>query len=221
MAEGAPQAPDSGPGDREPAGDERGPEEVLSDLFQRFRGRNATYAGRPRRRRPPAQAPRQPEPKGPRSFDWALIEELERHDGERDVPGAPSSRTGGPTPSPQPSRNDPRLVGNIALNEVRERSWTRSLAAGKVVGRWSDIVGDLVAGHCPVESFEEGKLVVRANSTAWAVQLRLMIPQVMARIDEEVGPGVVDTLVVLAPKAPSWSHGPLRVPGRGPRDTYG
>ena len=38
---------------------------------------------------------------------------------------------------------------------------------------------------------------------------------------EAVGPDVVTKLVVRGPVGPSWRHGRLRVPGQGPRDTYG
>jgi predicted nucleic acid-binding Zn ribbon protein len=65
-------------------------------------------------------------------------------------------------------------------------------------------------------------LTVRADSTAWATQLRLLLPQVQRRLDEEVGEGVVTKVVVLAPTAPSWRRGPRSAPGGvGPRDTYG
>ena len=41
------------------------------------------------------------------------------------------------------------------------------------------------------------------------------------RIEAVVGPGVVTELIVLGPVAPSWVKGRRRVPGPGPRDTYG
>jgi predicted nucleic acid-binding Zn ribbon protein len=44
---------------------------------------------------------------------------------------------------------------------------------------------------------------------------------VLGRIAAEVGPDVVRRLVVRGPTTPDWRHGPLRVKGRGPRDTYG
>jgi predicted nucleic acid-binding Zn ribbon protein len=60
-----------------------------------------------------------------------------------------------------------------------------------------------------------------AESTAWATQLRLLNRQILARIAAEVGPDVVVRLKVRGPTSPDWRHGPLRVTGRGPRDTYG
>ena len=40
-----------------------------------------------------------------------------------------------------------------------------------VFGRWAEIVGAEVAAHCEPESFADGRLKVRTDSTAWATQL--------------------------------------------------
>jgi predicted nucleic acid-binding Zn ribbon protein len=66
-----------------------------------------------------------------------------------------------------------------------------------------------------------GELVLEAESTAWATQLRLLSRSILARISAELGPDVVRKLVVRGPTAPDWRHGRLRVKGPGPRDTYG
>jgi predicted nucleic acid-binding Zn ribbon protein len=64
--------------------------------------------------------------------------------------------------------------------------------------------------------------VLRADSTAWATQVRLLAEDLKARIDSQLGAGVVKTITVNGPVAPSWKKGPRSVRGgRGPRDTYG
>nr|WP_240645911.1 DciA family protein [Georgenia sp. SYP-B2076] len=122
---------------------------------------------------------------------------------------------------PGPSRRDPQPLGGIAARFVAQRGWTRPVSVGGVVGRWREVVGDQLADHCDVETFEEGELVVRASSTAWATQVRLLLPQLERRLAEEVGEGTVTSIVVLGPGGPSWKHGTRAVRGRGPRDTYG
>jgi predicted nucleic acid-binding Zn ribbon protein len=82
-------------------------------------------------------------------------------------------------------------------------------------------VGPDVAAHCRPERLVAGELTVVAETTAWATQLRLMSRQLLTAIAREVGPDVVRRLRVHGPTAPDWRHGPLRVTGRGPRDTYG
>ena len=120
-----------------------------------------------------------------------------------------------------PDDRDPQRVGDVVDALVDERGWTQPLAVGGVEGRWPQIVGPDVAAHCAPEEFEAGRLTVRTDSTAWATQVRLLAPTLLARLNDELGAGTVTHLQVLAPRGPSWRKGKLRVKGRGPRDTYG
>lgn len=121
-----------------------------------------------------------------------------------------------------PSRRDPQPLGRIGAQLVRRRGWGRELSLASVVSRWREIVGDQVADHCAVETFADGELVLRTSSTAWATQVRLLLPQLERRIEEETGTGTVSSITVLGPGGPSWKHGRFAVRGgRGPRDTYG
>ncbi len=45
--------------------------------------------------------------------------------------------------------------------------------------------------------------------------------KLLGRIAGEVGANVVTKLHVHGPVTPTWTKGPKRVRGRGPRDTYG
>jgi predicted nucleic acid-binding Zn ribbon protein len=89
------------------------------------------------------------------------------------------------------------------------------------MGRWEQIVGADIASHAQPSSLRDGELVLVAESTAWATQLRLLAGRLQARLTAEVGSGVVTRIRVHGPSAPSWRRGPRRVAGRGPRDTYG
>jgi predicted nucleic acid-binding Zn ribbon protein len=92
---------------------------------------------------------------------------------------------------------------------------------GAVFGRWSALVGEDIAAHCAPQTLTDGELLVVAESTAWATQLRLLAPSILARLRASVGGDVVTRLRVVGPTAPSWKKGPRSVRGRGPRDTYG
>jgi predicted nucleic acid-binding Zn ribbon protein len=120
-----------------------------------------------------------------------------------------------------PDGRDPAALGDAVGELVRDREWSRTLTAAGLLPRWEQIVGADIASHCRPERLEAGELTCVAESTAWATQLRLMSRQVLARIAAEVGPDIVSRLKVRGPTAPDWRHGPLRVTGRGPRDTYG
>jgi predicted nucleic acid-binding Zn ribbon protein len=116
---------------------------------------------------------------------------------------------------------DPQLFGETLDRIVGERGWTTEVAVGGVVGRWAQVVGPELAAHVTPESFDDGVLLVRADSTAWATQVRLLGPTLLRRLAEELGEGVVERVNVGGPVGPSWRKGMRRVPGRGPRDTYG
>jgi predicted nucleic acid-binding Zn ribbon protein len=133
------------------------------------------------------------------------------------------SVAGGATGVDQPysSGRDPVPVGSTVDRLLADRGWTRPLSVAAVIGRWREVVGDHLADHCRPETFDAGALVVRADSTAWAMQVRLLVPQLERRLAEEVGEGVVESITVLGPGGPTWRKGPRSVPGRGPRDTYG
>jgi predicted nucleic acid-binding Zn ribbon protein len=120
-----------------------------------------------------------------------------------------------------PDARDPSALGDAVGELVRDREWSRTLTAAGLLPRWEQIVGRDIAEHCRPERLEAGELKCVAESTAWATQIRLMSAQILARIAAEVGPDVVSRIAVRGPTAPDWRHGPLRVTGRGPRDTYG
>lgn len=123
---------------------------------------------------------------------------------------------------PGPDERDPMTLGRAWTSLVAEQGWGTSLDAAALHGLWPQIVGPVNAEHARPESFDPGTglLVVRTSSTAWAEQLRLMMPALRRAIEGHVGSGVVRAITVLGP-APPRTRGRLRVRGRGPRDTYG
>ncbi|WP_050758090.1 DUF721 domain-containing protein [Xylanimonas cellulosilytica] len=140
-------------------------------------------------------------------------------------PGSPARRS--PLVEPRtsgsgPSARDPQLVSDVVGRLLRDKGWREEVSVGGVVGRWREVVGDDVADHCTPETFEDKVLVVRASSTAWATQVRLLTPTLLRRLAEEVGEGVVEDVKVLGPAGPGFGRGPRSVRGgRGPRDTWG
>ncbi|MFI1505056.1 DUF721 domain-containing protein [Streptomyces sp. NPDC020597] len=119
---------------------------------------------------------------------------------------------------------DPMALGAAINRLLNERGWEAPAAVGGVMGRWPQIVGEDVAKHCVPERYddEERTLIVRCDSTAWATNLRLLAPTLVARLNEDLGHGAVRLIKVLGPGGPVRRYGPLRAPGStGPGDTYG
>jgi predicted nucleic acid-binding Zn ribbon protein len=121
-----------------------------------------------------------------------------------------------------PDDRDPQTLDATIGRLVAEEGWGTDVAVHGVFSRWDTIVGREVAEHCHPERFADARLTVRADSTAWATQVRLLAPTVVRRLNEELGDGTVTRIDVQGPSVPSWSKGFRSVrDGRGPRDTYG
>ncbi|MGW6694332.1 DUF721 family protein [Rhodococcus sp. NPDC054953] len=121
----------------------------------------------------------------------------------------------------RPDARDPQPFGALASTVAKSRGWSPRVSEGTVFGRWQQVVGEDISAHAEPVALKDGVLSVSAESTAWATQLRLMQAQILAKIAAAVGDGVVTSLRIAGPTAPSWRKGERHVRGRGPRDTYG
>lgn len=122
---------------------------------------------------------------------------------------------------PTYSGRDPQPVSRAVDDLLAQRGWRDESAIARLIAQWPEIVGPDLAEHVRPTGFRDGVLTLAAESTAWATQVRLLIKDLHAVVDQQVGGGIVTSISVLGPQAPSWVAGPRRVKGRGPRDTYG
>ncbi|GAB3015535.1 UPF0232 protein [Nocardioides flavus (ex Wang et al. 2016)] len=134
----------------------------------------------------------------------------------------PRRRTVPRSSGSRPDDRDPQLLEQAMGRLIANHGWEVDLRVQGVFGRWAELVGSEVADHCTPESFDDGRLVVRTDSTAWATQLKLLAPSIVRRLNEDLGHGTVTVIEVLGPHLPTWTKGRLASrDGRGPRDTYG
>ncbi|MEU8873820.1 DciA family protein [Streptomyces javensis] len=134
------------------------------------------------------------------------------------------ARRGGLRSGARADGRDPLPLGAAINRLITERGWETPAAVGGVMGRWPQMVGPEVAQHCEPQRYDEDArvLTVRCDSTAWATQLRLLAPQLVARLNADLGQGTVKLIKVMGPGGPPRRYGPLRSPGStGPGDTYG
>jgi len=117
----------------------------------------------PRRRRRPADLPPGPD-------DWTVA------DGDEPT----LKRVEGPTV----------LSGELA-KVARRPGWGERLGAVRVWAAWDDMVGAELAAHCEPVRLAGKVLVVRAESPAWATQLRYLTAQLLERAETALGPGSV------------------------------
>jgi hypothetical protein len=122
-------------------------------------------------------------------------------------PGAAERRGGlggiAPPGAIRPKREDPQSLNAAVGGLLSARGWRQRAAVGAVFGGWAEIVGSQLAAHTQPDSFDDGELVVAADSPAWATQVRLLAPQLLKRLAEELGAGTVRRVRVRGPSGPS------------------
>lgn len=176
----------------------------------------------------PSSPGQQPEPSGVDLARVALraAKEQARARGAAAQQKKQARRGGGLRSGARADGRDPLPLGAAINRLITERGWETPAAVGGVMGRWPQIVGDDLANHCAPLRYDEEPdqrvLTVQCDSTTWATQLRLLAPQLVARLNADLGHGTVRLIKVLGPGGPQRRYGPLRAPGStGPGDTYG
>lgn len=116
----------------------------------------------------------------------------------------------GGSPPGRMRRDDPQPLNAAVGGLLSARGWRQQAAVGAVFSGWTPIVGPQLAAHTRPEAFSEGELVVAADSDAWAAQVRLMAPQLLKRLAEELGHGTVRRIRVRGPGGRPRASGRLR-----------
>ena len=139
------------------------------------------------------------------------------------------ARSGGPTrtgrgvsgSTPFSDGRDPLALGELLADTADEFGWQTEMEQARVIREWPQIIGVTTADHTSLLQIRDGVIVVQCDSTAWTTELRRLRAEILTRILRDYPRAGITDLRFLAPGAPTWQHGPRRVPGRGPRDTYG
>lgn len=127
-----------------------------------------------------------------------------------------------PPVGPRQRREDAVPISEVLGDLIRDRGWGKQIDAQRVFDDWASIVGPEVAQHSRVTGFADSVVHVETRTTAWATQLKLLAPRIVAKLNELLGDGSVVRIEIRGPQAPSWKSGPRSIRGqRGPRDTYG
>jgi predicted nucleic acid-binding Zn ribbon protein len=137
-------------------------------------------------------------------------------------PRGPRRRRPPPSTGRREQREDAVPISQALGDLIRERGWGPQIDAQRVLDDWASIVGPEVAQHSRVTGYADAVVQVETRTTAWATQLKLLAPRIVAKLNAELGDGSVVRIEIRGPQAPSWTSGPRSIRGqRGPRDTYG
>ncbi|WP_237417880.1 DUF721 domain-containing protein [Actinomadura rayongensis] len=125
------------------------------------------------------------------------------------LPGQGKKKARVPAVGRMPGRGgDPRRFGVAIRDLLADRGWEQRAAVGGVFGNWPGIVGPVLAEHTRPERFEDGELVIAADSPTWATQVRSLAAQLVRRLNQELGQGTVKRVKVVGP-----ATGPRRTGG--------
>ena len=121
-----------------------------------------------------------------------------------------------------PSATDPLLLADLISHLMVERDWKSGVAEGTFFSNWAQVVGQEISLHATPLSLLEGVLTLQTSSTAWAVQLKLVAPDLLQTIKANSPEVLIEKILVIGPNGPNWKKGVRTIRGaRGPRDTYG
>ncbi|HVM67579.1 MAG TPA: DciA family protein [Acidimicrobiales bacterium] len=100
------------------------------------------------------------------------------------------------TPLPDRDNWTPRRVGDDLDELLRRAGGAGGTASATVFSRWEEAVGPAVAAHAQPAALRGTTLVVAVDGPAYATQLRLLGRQLLNRLSEIAGRGVVDAIEV-------------------------
>ena len=108
-------------------------------------------------------------------------------------------------------RSTPRPVKDSLEHLARRLGAPTATSLGAVFSRWEEAVGATVAAHARPVSLSDGVLVVAVDQPGWATQLRYLSNDLLGRLAEVAGEGVVGRIDI---RVDSGAEKPKRPPFR-------
>ena len=97
---------------------------------------------------------------------------------------------------PEPGSAEPRLIGD-SLSGVTKRFGLAAPSVLTVVfAQWSDVVGQPLATHALPIGLRGTVLTIEVDEPAWATELHFLRDDLLARLNQATGPGIISEVVV-------------------------
>ena len=93
-------------------------------------------------------------------------------------------------------RTRPRPVSDGLEGMARRLGAPTASSLGAVFSQWDEAVGASVAAHARPVSLADGVLTVAVDQPGWATQLRYLASDLIRRLADVAGPGVVGRLEI-------------------------
>ena len=105
-------------------------------------------------------------------------------------------------------RSSPRPVRDGLEGLARRLGAPTASALGAVFSQWEDAVGPTVAAHAQPVSLADGVLTVAVDQPGWATQLRYLSGDLLVRLREVAGEGVVGRIDIRVDGGPQKAKRP-------------
>ncbi|MBI5478691.1 MAG: DUF721 domain-containing protein [Deltaproteobacteria bacterium] len=105
---------------------------------------------------------------------------------------------------PRRSRVEP--IGPLVADTLRRLGRAQELLEPRAIVAWADVAGPRVAARTRAERLKDGVLTVRVDGAAWLNELTYLKADLLARLNEHLGGGVVRDIRFLpgtVPQAPA------------------
>lgn len=86
-----------------------------------------------------------------------------------------------------PRRSDPETLGVLVPRVLEDLGLDASLRVLRVAERWEEAVGAEIARHCRPSALRDGTLEAEVDSSVWAQQLQLQVPEILAALGSLLG----------------------------------
>jgi predicted nucleic acid-binding Zn ribbon protein len=90
----------------------------------------------------------------------------------------------------------PRKLGEALDRVSRGLGLPPAAATARLVQAWPEVVGEAVAAHTRPRWVRDGVLSLAVDDPVWAAQLRWLEADLLARVAEVTGPGVVERIAL-------------------------
>lgn len=88
-------------------------------------------------------------------------------------------------------RGELQSVGEVIESVIARLGIKRRLKRAQIIEEWAKIVGDKIAKETRAERMRGSVLFVSTSSPVWAQELEFMKREILEKIREELGKGVV------------------------------
>ena len=84
-----------------------------------------------------------------------------------------------------------RRLGDVVPGVLARSTLSEGLRRQKVLDRWEEIVGPLIAAHSKPVAIEGGVLMIQVESSVWAQELAMLRPEIQRALEQKLGPGSI------------------------------